>query len=439
MAAGEHGASGMSPDKAWTPSSNGGPGRGVWVPPEVAAALAELVQQQGPFGLEDPEALRSSLSRLLPHSWAGAAVVDAVRLGALPRIRALPGGEQGQVAPRQIEAVAAGLRPGDELMTVAVAALAGAIGRQVVVEPAVGLGAGAGTATLSGAGPTHTYDASLWSTQPAPSASPEVGGPRPGGRRPLAIAIAAVVAAVAVGLAAVIVVRVSDGGDTQLATPSLAPTPAPVPTTSAVVAPTPPQARRVPPGLPSGTPIPPLRPTQGPTPPSEPTATTTLAPAATPKPTQSPRSEPGFSVAERERLRAHLPASVRKSCTSRRSRDAKLNKGLVARLECVPAKGPEKVRYYRYDDKRSMRRAFKEWHDETRPSTCRSGRGTGSYTDKVSGKVVNKGALACLRRKGQLRFVWTHERLRVVAVATDPDISWSAMHRWWRSDAGPFL
>lgn len=391
---------------------------------ELVRALLFLFAHGGSGVTQDAGHLRSSLSDLLPgYPQTADLVARLVQRDALAAIHQLPRAREGQVGWHDLESLAGYFEPADrQQAALALAALAQATNLRV------------------------TQDAAAAPVSP-PSITPgDVGRPAPprtenrlpleGGngagpvshtrtRRPKAL-IPLVVAAIVVVLGlltglTVTAVRLVTG------TPTV-----PVPPASVSATPRSETPRATPTPVPAPPPASPQRPTS----PSPKAPAPSSAPSPAPRNPQ-PGSRGGMSTAEVARLRALVPAAF--ACTYRWSENVELNRKLLARIECVPDSGPGKVRYYRYSDAQAMRAAYRLWHKETRTSDCRSTSGISPYFLKgADQKKPPKGTLACLRRKGNLAFVWTDTKLGIVSIAEDKDISRSAMYRWWSTKAGPY-
>lgn len=358
------------------------------------AALGYLVKHRGVAVLEDVALLQSSLADLVPEAALRRAVVDAVRAGVVHALRDLPRSNGGTASAADLEELTARFAR-DQPDAVAVAALARALGVRTAV-PVTDEGS---------ARPTPTPD-EIRAGIASGDIRPDDVVPAPvaisARRRLIALVVAGVALALVAGVAVGFALR---GSGSSTARDTL---PAATGAAPSTVSPSP-------------------------------AATPSPSPKPTPNASATPTDPKGSFAAEVKVLRTYLPADFRASCTSRKSTNPVLNRGLTARLGCnLKGDAPNLVRYYRYQDTAAMKKAFGEWQHETKASSCKSSRGRSTYTiTKADGKRSG-GTLTCLRLKGKLTFVWTHDRLHIVAVATDADMSWPAMKAWWTTKAGPY-
>jgi hypothetical protein len=58
-------------------------------------------------------------------------------------------------------------------------------------------------------------------------------------------------------------------------------------------------------------------------------------------------------------------------------------------------------------------------------------------TTTEKGKKLPGGLLHCYTADGDVTFAWTHDYLHIVSFASDSDISFAAMKKWWEH-AGPY-
>ena len=59
------------------------------------------------------------------------------------------------------------------------------------------------------------------------------------------------------------------------------------------------------------------------------------------------------------------------------------------------------------------------------------------FTTPDKGKKLSGGLLHCYEADGSATFAWTHDNLHIVSFASDSDLSFAAMKKWWEH-AGPY-
>jgi hypothetical protein len=53
------------------------------------------------------------------------------------------------------------------------------------------------------------------------------------------------------------------------------------------------------------------------------------------------------------------------------------------------------------------------------------------FTTTEKGKKLSGGLLHCYEADGSATFAWTHDNLHIVSFASDSDLSFAAMKKWW--------
>lgn len=171
-----------------------------------------------------------------------------------------------------------------------------------------------------------------------------------------------------------------------------------------------------------------------------PSSTPTVLPSATATSTPTPSPTPTAGLTS-TRLRNHIPRAVGASCDDYAPPvgDA-LEVNLTGALRCQlsDASAPDTVWYLAYSDAEAMGVASRPFADATFTNgDCRAKDERFVYTDTEPGEEASGGLLLCYESEaGETSFVWTHDDLRVLSFAVDPDLSFPDMKSWWEG-AGP--
>jgi tetratricopeptide (TPR) repeat protein len=166
-----------------------------------------------------------------------------------------------------------------------------------------------------------------------------------------------------------------------------------------------------------------------------PSRSDTPSPTATP----SPRGSPGLSTSE---LRTHIPRDIRATCKDYAPPAGDpLEVNLVGALRCEPTEqgAPSQVWYFEYTDTAAMDVAYGPYTKGTfTKGDCKAKGQKMDYTTTEQGKKLPGGVLHCYESEsGDTYFAWTHDFLRIMSFAGDPDLSFAKMKAWWER-AGPY-
>jgi len=157
------------------------------------------------------------------------------------------------------------------------------------------------------------------------------------------------------------------------------------------------------------------------------------SPSATPS--QSPKA---YNTSN---LRTHIPTDIRTSCTDYApSAGDALEAKLIGAVRCEPTGTgvPEKIWYFEFPDNSAMDVAYAAYiRGNFSKGDCTKNRQKMDYTTTEKGKKLPGGLLHCYTADGDVTFAWTHDYLHIVSFASDSDISFAAMKRWWEH-AGPY-
>ena len=158
-------------------------------------------------------------------------------------------------------------------------------------------------------------------------------------------------------------------------------------------------------------------------------------PTPTPTPTPSPKT---YNTSN---LRTHIPTDIRTSCADYAppAGDA-LEIKLVAALRCEPTGTgvPGKVWYFQFPDNAAMDTAYAAYiRGNFTKGNCTKNRQKMDFTTTEKGKKLSGGLLHCYEADGSATFAWTHDNLHIVSFASDSDLSFAAMKKWWEH-AGPY-
>jgi hypothetical protein len=138
-------------------------------------------------------------------------------------------------------------------------------------------------------------------------------------------------------------------------------------------------------------------------------------------------------------LEALVPDEIASTCRTYRAERQGLAKGLSDALLCNRSGGfgPARVLYFRYVDRAALLAAFNWLTGSTYVrGPCEAGGQEASYRTTESGLVV--GVLRCYGVNRLRILAWTHEDLRVLAVAEDELLEFGVLAQWWQT-AGPYL
>jgi tetratricopeptide (TPR) repeat protein len=159
----------------------------------------------------------------------------------------------------------------------------------------------------------------------------------------------------------------------------------------------------------------------------------------TPTPTPTPSSTP--KTYNTSNLRTHIPTDIRTSCADYAppAGDA-LEVKLVGALRCEPtgAGVPAKVWYFQFPDNAAMDTAYAAYiRGNFTKGNCTKNRQKMDFTTTEKGRKLSGGLLHCYEADGSATFAWTHDYLHIVSFASDSDLSFAAMKKWWEH-AGPY-
>lgn len=147
-------------------------------------------------------------------------------------------------------------------------------------------------------------------------------------------------------------------------------------------------------------------------------------------PTDSP--DPGARLTpDPESAYQQLLASVPLELADRCTRGGRAG-AAIARVECEPASGADRVSYLLYDDGATMTAAYRARLDRIAAADLEGpGCGKGPGTERLK-----NGRRACYADGGAASVMWTNDLVFVIADATRSDGDWAALERFW-TDAGP--
>jgi hypothetical protein len=96
---------------------------------------------------------------------------------------------------------------------------------------------------------------------------------------------------------------------------------------------------------------------------------------------------------------------------------------------------PAKVCYFQFPDNATMDRAYVGYiRGNFTKGNCTKNR---QKMDFTKGKKLSGGLLHCYEADGSATFAWTHDNLHIASFASDSDLSFAAMKKWWEH-AGPY-
>ena len=126
-----------------------------------------------------------------------------------------------------------------------------------------------------------------------------------------------------------------------------------------------------------------------------------------------------------------LLASVPFELTSRCERGGRTG-AAIARLDCDPASGADRVTYLLFDAQDAMTAAYRARLDRIAAADLEGpGCGKGPGTERLK-----NGRKACYADGSAASVLWTNDLVYVLADATRTDGDWAALERFW-VDAGP--
>ena len=171
---------------------------------------------------------------------------------------------------------------------------------------------------------------------------------------------------------------------------------------------------------------------------SEPASGAAAAPSSVGTPAVS---SPTFTpVSDVETLRAHIPASLSRTCRTLGPTSTILRAGLSAAVQCVPAQGdisganPAYSFYFAYATPEAATTAYRAYYA---PGTLPAGDCSSDPAELRYQREDSSGTLRCYTDGEDYRvFAWTADELGIVASAADRTMTYAELNRWWRH-AGP--
>jgi hypothetical protein len=113
---------------------------------------------------------------------------------------------------------------------------------------------------------------------------------------------------------------------------------------------------------------------------------------------------------------------------------------LVSVLRCEPTGSgvPAKVWYFEFPDNSAMDTAYAAYiRGNFTKGDCTKNRQKMDYTTTEKGKKLPGGQLHRYNADGDVTFARTHDSLHIVSFASDSDLSFAVMKKWWEH-AGPY-
>lgn len=166
-----------------------------------------------------------------------------------------------------------------------------------------------------------------------------------------------------------------------------------------------------------------------------PSATTTTVSATSPGATLAPSAtlEPFPAVAERELL-SLVPSEIRSQC----KRDEDPYEGTTASVSCTPKSGATTAYYMTFKTLDTMKKFYFDFID-ARNVKQDTGDCASNRTEEAQYTIakVAAGRYACYQEGGGIWMVWTHNKLRVLALGHRTDLDAKKLEEWWLNDAGP--
>lgn len=106
-------------------------------------------------------------------------------------------------------------------------------------------------------------------------------------------------------------------------------------------------------------------------------------------------------------------------------------------MTCQPQAlgGDGSVSYVHYQAPGAVQRVYAGLTHGVPSGNCTSGDGQGTYRQ---GSAQPAGDYACyLSSTGHHEFVWTDDRLSILAIATSDSMPLADLYQWWLGDTGP--
>jgi hypothetical protein len=168
-----------------------------------------------------------------------------------------------------------------------------------------------------------------------------------------------------------------------------------------------------------------------------PSVTTTSLAGNSPSPTTvtSTTLEPFPAVAERELL-SLVPPEIRDEC----NRDEDPYEGTTASVSCSPKSGVSTAYYMIFKDVKTMKKFYFDFID-ARNIKQDTGDCASNHAEENQYTIakVAAGRYACYQEGGGIWIVWTHNKLRVLALGRRTDQDAKKLKDWWVNDAGPIV
>jgi hypothetical protein len=166
-----------------------------------------------------------------------------------------------------------------------------------------------------------------------------------------------------------------------------------------------------------------------------PSVTTTTGSAASPGSTLAPSTtlDPFPAVAERELL-SLVPSEIRGQC----KRDEDPYEGTTASVSCTPKSGVSTAYYMTFKTVDAMKKFYFNFID-VRNVKQDTGDCASNRTEEAQYTIakVTAGRYACYQEGGGIWMIWTHNKLRVLALGRRSDLNAKKIKDWWTNDAGP--
>ncbi len=143
-----------------------------------------------------------------------------------------------------------------------------------------------------------------------------------------------------------------------------------------------------------------------------------------------------LSAASRQLL-ARMPPGFAGTCQAAAVPAADAAQGADAEVTCQPQAlgGDGSVSYVHYQAPGAVQRVYAGLTYGVPSGNCASGDGQGTYRQ---GSAQPAGGYACyLSSTGHHEFVWTDDRLSILAIATSDSMPLADLYQWWLGDTGP--
>jgi hypothetical protein len=158
-------------------------------------------------------------------------------------------------------------------------------------------------------------------------------------------------------------------------------------------------------------------------------------------PSGTPTPSPGGKSYTTSNLRTHIPTDIRTSCIDYMPPPGdSLDVQLIGAVRCEPPGDgvPDKVWYFEFPDNSAMDTAYAAYiRGDFTKGGCTKNRQKMDYTTTEKGKELSGGLMHCYEADGDVTYAWTHDSLHIVSFATDGQLGFAGMKKWWEH-AGPY-